>query len=906
VGNPTFDSYLAQAEGREPSPMAPDLPQLIRQRLIDDFGFVRKDDGFKFGLCPGCGRKTLAPLPTVPLHIHCSRSTKCGWDSTAPELYPDLYERFTERHPATAAPDATAAQYLHLRYGLSPADSAGHFAQGTYWHPKGRHGTATVRFRIGEGSHYDHLIDPVPVGDKLVTSDLAGEWRGHWWTPSDDLVPAEAVWLVVSPVEALALHLAGIAAAAILSADEYPSAALLALAQGCMAKGRPDLVWALGPDSKALYKQGKWIARAKAEGWPCRAALPEEKPGRLDWLGLSLRRKLTAEHTADYLHYGALHIAPSAAEKARLMYRREPVNAFPLDHGRRLWWFTLDAEKFEKEEKRLKDEDGLDEDKATMEALKAAGSVSEICDCLPEVLYYQANPITDDYWYYLRVEFPHGGAPVKAAFTAAQLREAGDFKKRLFAIAPGALWTGKPGQLDRLLKQWTYGIKTVKTIDYVGYAKEHAAWIFGEVAIRDGKVYRLNEEDFFDLGRLSVKSLERSVHLDINADPDQFSTEWVSLLWTAFGPSGLMVLAFWFLSLFAEQIYARLKFFPFLEVTGEPGSGKSTVVELCWKLFGRIHEGFDASTANQAALARNFNQVSNIPVALIESDRTKDHQTGRPRASFDWDSLKKLYNRRGFKSRGMRTQGNETYEPPFKGTLAIIQNHPIQADKAVLERLIAVPFCKTGHNDTTRNAVRKLETMPMAQLSGFIVRACLAEQDVLKAVFEGLAKWEPHIANDPTIKTHRIVMHYALMMAGVEALAKVLPITEEQISDTRDALFTLAVKRQQSLSQDHPVLAQFWELFRDLEDSSVWPVLNHSKNQDFIAINLTDYMAIISKRGLHQAPSATDLRQLFPDSTTHQFVGNKVVESAIRERHNADVGEAHKLPRSVRCWVFKR
>ncbi|TRR33085.1 bifunctional DNA primase/helicase, partial [Salmonella enterica subsp. enterica serovar Panama] len=107
--------------------------------------------------------------------------------------------------------------------------------------------------------------------------------------------------------------------------------------------------------------------------------------------------------------------------------------------------------------------------------------------------------------------------------------------------------------------------------------------------------------------------------LDLNPKLDEFTTGWIDDIWTAFGEKGYVALAFWLGSLFAEQIRERDKSFPFLEIVGEPGTGKSTLIEFLWKLAGREeYEGFDPSKSTAAARGRNFAQVSNLPVVLIE------------------------------------------------------------------------------------------------------------------------------------------------------------------------------------------------------------------------------------------------------------------------------------------------
>lgn len=43
--------------------------------------------------------------------------------------------------------------------------------------------------------------------------------------------------------------------------------------------------------------------------------------------------------------------------------------------------------------------------------------------------------------------------------------------------------TGSGQQLDKLMKDQLFGIKTVQTIDYVGYSKEYHCYVFNDVAI---------------------------------------------------------------------------------------------------------------------------------------------------------------------------------------------------------------------------------------------------------------------------------------------------------------------------------------------------------------------------------------------------------------------------------------
>jgi hypothetical protein len=168
-------------------------------------------------------------------------------------------------------------------------------------------------------------------------------------------------------------------------------------------------------------------------------------------------------------------------------------------------------------------------------------------------------------------------------------------------------------------------------------------------------VFRPNDDDFFQIGKQAIKLGTSERLLDIEYDADRLDTSWLADLWTAYGAKGLVCLSFFFGSLFAEQVRTEMKSFPFLEMHGLPGTGKTTLVEFLWKLLGREnYEGFDPAKATPAAMARNLGKVGNLPVVLIEGDRREEASHAR---KFEWEELKTAYNGRTVRARGVRNGG---------------------------------------------------------------------------------------------------------------------------------------------------------------------------------------------------------------------------------------------------------
>ena len=69
-------------------------------------------------------------------------------------------------------------------------------------------------------------------------------------------------------------------------------------------------------------------------------------------------------------------------------------------------------------------------------------------------------------------------------------------------MAAGAIYSGSSAQLEKMMQDQLYNIKQVQTVDFIGYSRQHGAYILGDVAVKDGKWTQANDEDYFEFGRL--------------------------------------------------------------------------------------------------------------------------------------------------------------------------------------------------------------------------------------------------------------------------------------------------------------------------------------------------------------------------------------------------------------------
>lgn len=873
--------------------MQTDLHQAITQRLLVDYDFKPKSGWLQQGRCPACGKKELFTRAEHPWVLRCSRLNRCAWEGHVKEMYADLFNRWSERFPLVKNnPNAAADAYMYYARGFDPKRIKGWYTQEQYYSATLKVGSATVRFAVGE-TFWEKLIDQPERFDKKAHFKLGGRYAGLWWQPPTlELAKVDELWLVEGIFDAIALAHHDIAAVALLSCTNYPEQALadfLARHQG----KRPRLIWALDSDKAGQKGILKGVHQARKAGWTCDAAqIPQTPKGKLDWNDVHQRERLTETDLANYRYHGALLIATSALDKAKLIYLKQCQRTFIFDYERRLYNFKIDTERFESAKEAAQD---YSEEEQLSQAIQKAATVTEIANCLPTALYYQANPLTDEAWYYFRIDFPNGQT-IKNTFTGSQVAGASEFKKRLLAIAPGALYTGNSTQLDRYLKDQLADIRSVKTIDFIGYIREYSCYVFHEVAVKNGQCYSLNNEDFFDLGKLSIKTLSQSSLLHLQRDTNP-TYDWLPALWQCFGAKGIVALAFWLGSLFAEQIRAEQKSFPFLEVVGEPGAGKSTLIEFLWKLLGRRdYEGFDPAKSSLAARARNFAQVSNLPVVLIEADRSDETKY----KTFDWDELKTAYNGRSVRATGVKNTGNDTREPPFRGAIVMSQNSPVTASEAILQRLISLYFDRATQTAETKAQAESLERVTPEQVSGFMLSSLIREGAILQTIQKYTPIYERQLHTLPEVRSLRIAKNHAQLMALTDALELIIPLSVEQKAAAQAQLIDIAIQRQQAISADHPIVQEFWDTFdyleRDAEHS-----LNHAHESNLIAINLNDFAKVATLQQ-QKIPSLLELKRYLRDSRARKFIEIKAVRSALTRVDLSLRG----APEILKCWIFKR
>jgi hypothetical protein len=898
--------------------VAIDKHQIIT-RLMGDYSMRNAGAFLRDGRCPACNKKSLFIETESPFNLKCGRENKCQngnpWQMKTRELYPELFKPLHEQYPPTKENrNATADAYLLYQRGFNPeklrTNNVPWFeqAQRVERHAvdeKGHTITAsseTVRFYLDKDKTrwWEKFIQPIQMesGEKHTHFDGKRKddgsksiYKGDWWQApiKYHFERDQEVYLVEGIFDAIALILAGKQAVALFSCYNFPEHSI----KPHLGK---NVRWVVALDNDIAGKKyaQRWRKRLfdmKEKVRICVAPDGEKK----DWNDVYKEHagKIPEKVFKDWDYQGELLAAFSALNKANIIHRHEGhiKPQFIFEFNNNLYHAAPTKEK------------GADDD--------VVMQIVNISNCYPEFLYYQKDVINRESIYFVRVTRADSGRKYQEEFKASHITSSSAFKQQLLDTGPGLFFTGSATQLDSYLKNFWFKNAypaEVSAINFMGYSKEFKAWIFQKHCIYNGKLYELNNDDYFELGDQHIKTTfkpQEPIRLTDNNKPEL----WLEDFRLAYGLNGLTALAFWFGTLFAEQIRSAMGSWPFLEMSGVPGTGKTKLLEFLWMLVGRYdYEGIDLAKATHAGRWNTFSQLGNLPTVLIEGDRKNER--GHQSSQFDLNEAKPLFNGRGMRAKAT-IRGNETIEPPFRSALVIAQNEQVDTDEAVMERIIHCHFSKATHSIEGKVASDRLSALDMDEISGFAVAACIKQHDVMESIKKHFKAYQQKFSEvlvtqaQKPLKNQRIRDNHAQLMACAAAMSdlNIVPLSMDDLERLYKHLVERAWKRHQSIKADHPLVQEFWEVYDYLESKANVPrrgaegalisnVVNHHKKDNWIAINFPQFMSLAADNNL-RINNASELKKLIKNSKYFRFDGYKPVESVINGK-------------STKCFVFER
>ena len=885
---------------------SPDMTAEILDALRADPQLQMKTKGKMLrGKCPACGALELFIAIDKPWQLKCGREGKCAHVESTRERYADLFKDISKRHPQSQArPNAAADAYMVQQRGFDPQLCAGMYKQ--EW----RHGHATVRFPIGPELWWERIIDEssVKAEGKKAHFPYGSSFKDKGWIPPGQTIePGDRVWITEGIFKALGFYHLKVGGKRLktisaMSANNLPREIITA------HKGK-GVRWILANDNEPAgisYAQ-KFAKELRAMGETVAIALPEGGKKKVDWDDLYRAGRLTEDYLAESLWRGLHQLAETPLMEAFWFFARFNRTAHHVfNHGGGVHSLRIPTEKdaahLAKVEE-LSEPDVLRDLWVEPDAFEEADlakyvglftavfNLFRISNCAPEFLYIERDALTDEQLYFFRFQFISGNAEQTASFDGSVLESPASWNKALLSKTPGGTFDGTASDWKKMKETWFDSrINSVTTIPFVGYAKEFGAYVFPTIAYHGSKRLEPNDQGYVVAGKHQLKCSASGVEL---ATSTNFDGSWFPDFQACFGNNGLVLMSWWLGTLFAEQIRGVHKSWPFLEYTGEPGAGKSSQLEFMWRLVGREgYEGFNPAAASHVGRARNYQQVANLPIVLLEGD------AGNEKKRLDLGELKTFFNGRSIRAIGVAKRGATTDEPPFRGALLVSQNDTVKGEKSVLSRIVHCHVTKAGHSRELAAVAQRLISIPTDKLCGWMHRVLSMGDELLEGYKTAYATIEAKYSRLARGLDSRLILNHAQIAAWGYQLGRVFgpdvfPV--ETCRQIEEFLWQRALARHDYIEGDNPFITEFWTLFDYVEsefakDGRNREPLNLTKDPGLIAFDLAEVARWIGEHGLKRY-SVTELRDQLKQSKSRPFVKVGTISSNRG-------GSKH-------AWVFK-
>lgn len=858
-----------------------------------DFKNLRSAKYLQEGVCPGCGERSLYISREKPFQLACNRLNECRFTERTRERYSYLFENLSERFPATPQnPNATADAYLQRNRGFDISRMVGWYTQARRYLENESYGDS-VRFPLCDG-YWERLIDAKAVtanGGKKAGIKKGMKYVGNGWVPPGQTFELnDRVYVVEGIFHATALSLAGYKAIASISANNFPWEII-------EANTGKLITWVVALDNDKAGRGfiDKYLAGIRKRGELSMVALGD--PDR-DWDDVYRDGQLDDAYLDEALYQGRLFTARSAIDKAYVMHTKRPRPFYLLEFGSCLYAIKVNAGDLDAAR------DG-EERGGYKDHFKKHASVDQVANCVPRFEYIERDALTSEQRYFFSFEFPSAHNNCRQPLAPVAISDPSSFSKALLERTPGGLFEGGSRVLSMLRAEWMTNPITVRTLPFIGYDESSAAYCYPTFGYYKGNEIMANEHGYLNVDGKGLKTSTRSYPI---VHSSTFDPDWFDDFLAVFALNGLAALAWWTGSLFAQQIRESQGQWTFLELTGIAGAGKSLLLRYLQKLYGRRNEEGIKPSGNGASaigLLRAMGAVSNLPVVLLESDKTIIDSQGREVViQYNWEDIKPLTDHQAkLRVTGVKSTNADTDALIFRGSICISQNAKVEGEESILSRIVYLHMTREHHTREAKPKAQRLQSMAVEDLAGYLGTVLCDEQGWLKRFDEAFTDYEARLQNLPGLAHPRVIHFHAQVMAAGKATQAFFPgWTDDLQNQLVKHLESCALEREQTIGAESHSAAQFWQLYHYLNEDVVTDTnaegtteqirerLNHSADRDLIAINIEHFQQACRRAGLDVLPTAT-LRRVLPNSTTHRFQEIRKVRSCIEKR-------------PLNCWVF--
>ncbi len=373
---------------------------------------------------------------------------------------------------------------------------------------------------------------------------------------------------------------------------------------------------------------------------------------------------------------------------------------------------------------------------------------------------------------------------------------------------------GSAYQLKIIFSQLMDHEKEAIILSTLGWNHEHAIYVFADSIYSANKVMKVNDIGIiqdndkryylpaFGIANDTSEDFEVERRYSFRAGKIDFA-QWSTLVMHSFGPHGAIGILFLILAVFRDIVFKEVRFFPFLFLFGEWGTGKTSYVEMFLSLFGSDTTGTPLNNSTSVALSRIVSTRVNSLFYFKEYTSETDEKAQ--------DFILTAYDGAG-RTTGIKSTDNKTRCYPVRSALIFDGNQLPTQKAAVLSRMMLMNFEESKYTSQQREAFNKLKAEAESGL-GSLLLEILANRSAFEKDFR--QGYNEYISELKSMKqfsfSERTLNHIALLMTPAKILWNHLSFPFELL-DVWNLILENA-EYQQNLIKQSGTISVFWEAF---------------------------------------------------------------------------------------------
>lgn len=357
--------------------------------------------------------------------------------------------------------------------------------------------------------------------------------------------------------------------------------------------------------------------------------------------------------------------------------------------------------------------------------------------------------------------------------------------------------------------------KTAIPLTDPGYYPEHEIFSFSNAIVNhDNKIIRPNEigiltdsKKCFYLSKAS-KAINQKLDSDFTYKEGTISfNEYAELIYKAYGVDGTIGLLFFINSLFRDFVFSVTGRFPFLYLYGEPGTGKTSFIDILRSPYNKNDLGHALNTSTYKALGRVISQHENYIVYFKEYSQNINPEI--------LELLKTSYDGSSY-SRAKKSNDNSIIDGKCKSAVILDGNSLPTYEAAIYDRIILLDFDNAKFTDQQKEAhsqlKKEIET-GTSQIIKEIIKHRKTFTGKFKETYNNIfneIKRSDKEHNGTKIKEirNRTIEHTAFLLATYKIFSSVFKFSLEY-KEISTKIIDYAIEKELTLNAIKPI-SVFW------------------------------------------------------------------------------------------------